>query len=189
MAYISISFKATSVVITTTDSGCAVTGSCGYVNVYDKTVGVNAGQEIMHYGVPREVPYSKEITGLVVNRGYRASLFAWQGAVIGYVDFVYSPSCSPVWVCETPLNGYEKDGCGNRRENVQCKPDATCIPGATRQVKCSESDTIITQTCVGGIWQTSDVEKAKCGGMDNIMTWMVAIVIVVVLGFIFGKGK
>jgi len=34
-------------------------------------------------------------------------------------------SCVPTWVCETPLNGYEKDGCGNRRQNSACIP----VPG------------------------------------------------------------
>jgi len=59
----------------------------------------------------------------------------------GYKDFVYTvtivagettyinptltPSCVPAWACELPLNGYEKDGCGNRRANSVCNP---CVP-------------------------------------------------------------
>lgn len=36
--------------------------------------------------------------------------------------------CTPTWVCETPLNGYEKDGCGNRRLNSACNaPTLTTI--------------------------------------------------------------
>lgn len=35
------------------------------------------------------------------------------------------PACIPNWVCEQPLNGYESDGCGNRRQNTECNP---CIP-------------------------------------------------------------
>lgn len=31
-------------------------------------------------------------------------------------------NCQPVWTCEQPLNGYESDGCGNRRLNSQCNP-------------------------------------------------------------------
>lgn len=32
------------------------------------------------------------------------------------------PPCTPVWACESPLNGYEADGCGNRRLNPACNP-------------------------------------------------------------------
>lgn len=31
-------------------------------------------------------------------------------------------SCIPNWQCELPLNGYENDGCGNRRLNSSCNP-------------------------------------------------------------------
>ena len=34
----------------------------------------------------------------------------------------WTPPCTPVWVCESPLNGYEADGCGNRRANPACNP-------------------------------------------------------------------
>lgn len=30
--------------------------------------------------------------------------------------------CVPDWQCETPLDGYEFDGCGNRRLNTTCNP-------------------------------------------------------------------
>ena len=33
--------------------------------------------------------------------------------------------CTPNWQCEQPLNGYENDGCGNRRLSAVCNP---CIP-------------------------------------------------------------
>ncbi len=33
--------------------------------------------------------------------------------------------CVPNWMCEYPLNGYEQDGCGNRRLNSSCNP---CVP-------------------------------------------------------------
>lgn len=33
--------------------------------------------------------------------------------------------CTPSWQCETPPNGYESDGCGNRRLNEACNP---CVP-------------------------------------------------------------
>jgi len=32
------------------------------------------------------------------------------------------PPCTLNWVCELPLNGYESDGCGNRRLNIECNP-------------------------------------------------------------------
>ena len=32
--------------------------------------------------------------------------------------------CVPDWQCEIPFNGYEEDGCGNRRENTDC----VCVP-------------------------------------------------------------
>ena len=36
-------------------------------------------------------------------------------------DVEYNPGpCTPDWKCETPLNGYESDGCGNRRFNPVC---------------------------------------------------------------------
>ncbi len=43
---------------------------------------------------------------------------------------VPAPTCVPAWICEQPLNGYEKDGCGNRRLNPACNP-TTCIPSWT----------------------------------------------------------
>ena len=35
---------------------------------------------------------------------------------------VAGPTCTPVWKCEQPLNGYEQDGCGNTRANARCNP-------------------------------------------------------------------
>lgn len=32
----------------------------------------------------------------------------------------FVPDCIPDWKCEQPLNGYESDGCGNRRLNIEC---------------------------------------------------------------------
>lgn len=39
-----------------------------------------------------------------------------------------SGACVVEWRCETPLNGYEFDGCGNRRTNMTCNPVDTGIP-------------------------------------------------------------
>lgn len=38
-------------------------------------------------------------------------------------------ACVPLWQCETPLNGYESDGCGNRQLNSAC--DSVCVPSWT----------------------------------------------------------
>ena len=38
------------------------------------------------------------------------------------VTATLTPTCIPAWNCESPLNGYENDGCGNRRENSTCNP-------------------------------------------------------------------
>lgn len=40
--------------------------------------------------------------------------------------FIIEPAftCSPQWQCEKPFNGYEFDGCGNRRKNSAC--DCPC---------------------------------------------------------------
>ncbi len=39
-----------------------------------------------------------------------------------FITYVALESCVPNWQCETPLNGYENDGCGNRRLNTACNP-------------------------------------------------------------------
>lgn len=33
---------------------------------------------------------------------------------------VVSKSCTPNWQCNTPLDGYESDGCGNEQLNINC---------------------------------------------------------------------
>lgn len=37
------------------------------------------------------------------------------------------PPCIPNWQCELPMNGYENDGCGNRRVNTICNPSYSGI--------------------------------------------------------------
>lgn len=44
---------------------------------------------------------------------------------IGVFEFGANP-CIPNWQCEQPLNGYEKDGCGNRKLNPACCPPSQC---------------------------------------------------------------
>ena len=38
--------------------------------------------------------------------------------------YITEGTCVPNWQCELPLNGYESDGCGNRKPNPICNP--TC---------------------------------------------------------------
>jgi len=45
------------------------------------------------------------------------------GTPTGEAQYCYT--CIPNWTCELPLNGYESDGCGNRRLNSTCNP---CVP-------------------------------------------------------------
>ncbi len=42
--------------------------------------------------------------------------------ILDYSTFTLS-SCTPNWQCEQPLNGYESDGCGNRRQSSNCNPE------------------------------------------------------------------
>ncbi len=35
-------------------------------------------------------------------------------------EIIWQRVCTPNWVCELPLNGYEIDGCGNKRANPAC---------------------------------------------------------------------
>ena len=45
--------------------------------------------------------------------------------------------CVPNWQCEIPLNGYEEDGCGNRRENIDC---VDLCEGVTCPDTCVDTD-------------------------------------------------
>jgi len=44
--------------------------------------------------------------------------------------FTVNQQCVPNWLCELPYNGYENDGCGNRRLNNNCKSQSTITCGA-----------------------------------------------------------
>ena len=48
------------------------------------------------------------------------------GSPAGEPKYCTGTTCVPYWQCETPLNGYESDGCENRRLNISCNP--VCIP-------------------------------------------------------------
>lgn len=105
-------------------------------------------------------------------------------------------SCSPSWDCETPLNGYEKDGCGNRRLNAACNPptppgpaSVQCPEGTTRTVKCpKDPNKTVTQKCVNGTWVTLPADETKCEENPEAMI-IVAAVILIILFFVSRKGK
>lgn len=42
---------------------------------------------------------------------------------------ILETTCTPEWVCEQPLSGYEIDGCGNRQPNPDCENPACPNPG------------------------------------------------------------
>lgn len=69
------------------------------------------------YGTPTDEEYKKDVTPYILG---------WFGKpeseLCGYI-----PSCVPSWTCEVLSNGYESDGCGNRRLNSLCNP-GTVIP-------------------------------------------------------------
>ncbi len=44
---------------------------------------------------------------------------------------VADAGCVPVWRCESPMTGYETDGCGNRRLNTACNPAQPPLPPGT----------------------------------------------------------
>lgn len=48
------------------------------------------------------------------------------GDPVTEIQFCTTP-CIPDWKCESPLNGFEFDGCGNRQLNSNCNP----VPGDT----------------------------------------------------------
>ncbi len=64
----------------------------------------------------------------------------------------YNPVCVPVWVCETPLNGYENDGCEHRRLNSVCNP----------KYKCSGAPNYQCISDVSGTYDTLAACQAAC---------------------------
>lgn len=71
-----------------------------------------------------------------------------------------TPICTTNWQCESPLNGYESDGCGNRRVNSQCDLPipARCLVFQKWKIVC----TMIYQFCT-----TNDMPSAFCNEQKN----------------------
>lgn len=78
----------------------------------------------------------------------------------GYAAHIYMISCTPNWQCESPFNGNESDGCGNRRVNSMCDLPipARCLVFQKWKVVC----TMIYQFCV-----MNDVPDTFCTGQKN----------------------
>ena len=72
--------------------------------------------------------------------------------------------CIPDWQCEQPLNGYESDGCGNRRLNTNCEYDP--CDGVVCDDICIDYD-LYSQKCVDGICVTDQLieenSEEHCG--------------------------
>lgn len=71
------------------------------------------------------------IVGLCYTEGYQDYTFIVSATSKSQtLDYYFTedptPCISTGYVCEQPLNGYEKDNCGNRRLNSNCNPP--CIP-------------------------------------------------------------
>lgn len=55
---------------------------------------------------------------ITINNGSDYEYRATYKGITKYYSII--PPCVPDWQCEIPYTGYEVDGCGNRRENVDC---------------------------------------------------------------------
>ncbi len=99
---------------------------------------------------------------LTVNNGQFTDTFD------GYTAHIYqicsgtscASTCTPNWQCETPRNGYESDGCGNRRVRPACDPPipAQCLVLQIWKIVC----TMIYQFCV-----TNDMPNSFCTEQKN----------------------
>ncbi|MDD3813226.1 MAG: Ig-like domain-containing protein, partial [Desulfocapsaceae bacterium] len=86
----------------------------------------------------------------------------WGNATVDFT--VIDTSCVPDWQCELPLNGYEYDGCGNRRANAACNP-APPQTGTINITGCG--NVFVGQTC-----QLTAVCKDANGVITNPpLTW------------------
>lgn len=72
---------------------------------------------------------------------------------------------------------------------LQVDGQSGCQEGAIRQAKCIGTETVITQFCKDGIWQTSAEEEAKCGGRGDLFTWFIAAIIIIMFVLFFYKGE
>lgn len=91
--------------------------------------------------------------------------------------------CVPNWICETPSNGYENDGCGSRRANARCDP-----PPGTKW-KCSGAPNYQCVQDPNGNYLTQAACQAACKagtGKDNTI-WIVAAALIV--GYLFLMRK
>ena len=124
-----------------TDNGAGVTvyhlyqlSSCSYISKSDIVI------DIRRIGTTEWRSWAKYDMG-----GYEGFTYIYM-TIEGLIDYEFRATykglteyysiiapCIPEWNCELPLNGYESDGCGNRRLNDACicVPEWQCEPGET----------------------------------------------------------
>lgn len=92
---------------------------------------------------------------LTVNNGQFTDSFDGYAVHIYQIGSDTSIPCVPNWKCELPLNGYESDGCGNRRLNPECN----IIP---KKYKCSGAPFYQCSEDATGTYNALDVCNAAC---------------------------
>ena len=113
----------------------------GTINIEEPiTLLFNVG-DCYHWGYALRKVTRIELTGFAYpdNAIYHYSTwngFNWDGpgsiggtALVGIEKVSCIPACIPSWNCEQPFNGYENDGCGNRRYNSVCDPTLPTADG------------------------------------------------------------
>lgn len=125
-----------------------------------------------------------------------ARIYALGQNANGYTDWltwfvtVAAAACIPSWVCETPLNGSESDGCGNKRLNPACNPPSAGIisisssPSGARVYLDGVDKTVTTPAILTGVSSGSYIVKlALAGYQDATQTVIVTAGQVTPVGF------
>ena len=115
-----------------TDSGAGVTiyhlynvSGCNYISESSLVINIKHkdNTEWEHWVTYTMGDYEGfAYTSIIINDAINYEFKATYKGMTKYYSIV--APCIPDWQCELPLNGYEEDGCGNRRENIDC----ICVP-------------------------------------------------------------
>ncbi len=84
--------------------------------------GITPGDRIVKLTFPGYLDFIQTVTVVVGETSYMNAIL------------VPISGCIPNWQCEYPLNGYENDGCGNRRLNSACNPPPCVVPSCNFSV-------------------------------------------------------
>lgn len=109
------------------DSGVYLTTQGATFNTRYGSRITDAWNTFLGYGLP----YAYLVIPLTIYNIYKSTVDGFisggrKDIVIGDLgDALRTAFCTPNWVCEHPLNGYENDACGHRRTNTTCNP---CTP-------------------------------------------------------------